>query len=708
MSLVNFANLDFDQVKTTLKEYLQSNSNFTDYNFEGSNLSTVLDVLAYNTYITSYNANMVANEVFIDSATLRENVVALARNIGYLPRSRTAARATVTFFVDCSNITPAPSNLTLNKGPVAATSSAFGNSSLVFSICEDITVPVKDGIARFNNISIYEGTLLTSEFTNSAANPNLRFILPNTGIDTSLIKVRVKNNSFSTAGVKYSSQDSLFDITPLSKVFFLQEIEDERYEIFFGDGIFGQKLDEGNVVEVDYIVSSGDGGNAVRNFQFAGKLTYTRNATEYTVSSGVSLLTTGLPASGGEQIESVDSIKKFAPRIYASQNRALTSNDYETLIPTKIYPETESISVFGGEDLVPPQYGKVFISIKPRTGDFLPNLIKENIRLRLKKYAVAGIVPEILDLKYLYIEVDSKIYYNSNLAPSSADVSSLVQSNATKYAESSELNKYGARFKYSKFLNIIDQSQEGITSNITTIKMRRDLRVALNSFAEYAIGYGNEFHINSMSGYNIKSSAFFISGVSEPLYVTDIPNTDRETGSLFFFTLPSINSTSPVIVRRNVGTIDYVKGIITLNPVNIVSGKIKDGQTIIEIEATPHSNDVIGLQDLYLQLDISNSNFETVIDEVSSGLDPSASNYIVSSSYGNGMLVRAGGRSDVSSPVITTTTTTSGSEISYVQTSSTSTTTTGSSSGSSSPSPSPSPSPSGGSSGGGGGYGGGY
>ena len=706
MSLVNFANLDFDQVKTTLKEYLQSNSNFTDYNFEGSNLSTVLDVLAYNTYITSYNANMVANEVFIDSATLRENVVALARNIGYLPRSRTAARATVTFFVDCSNITPAPSNLTLNKGPVAATSSAFGNSSLVFSICEDITVPVKDGIARFNNISIYEGTLLTSEFTNSAANPNLRFILPNTGIDTSLIKVRVKNNSFSTAGVKYSSQDSLFDITSLSKVFFLQEIEDERYEIFFGDGIFGQKLDEGNVVEVDYIVSSGDGGNAVRNFQFAGKLTYTRNATEYTVSSGVSLLTTGLPASGGEQIESVDSIKKFAPRIYASQNRALTSNDYETLIPTKIYPETESISVFGGEDLVPPQYGKVFISIKPRTGDFLPNLIKENIRLRLKKYAVAGIVPEILDLKYLYIEVDSKIYYNSNLAPSSADVSSLVQSNATKYAESSELNKYGARFKYSKFLNIIDQSQEGITSNITTIKMRRDLRVALNSFAEYAIGYGNEFHINSMSGYNIKSSAFFISGVSEPLYVTDIPNTDRETGSLFFFTLPSINSTSPVIVRRNVGTIDYVKGIITLNPVNIVSGKIKDGQTIIEIEATPHSNDVIGLQDLYLQLDISNSNFETVIDEVSSGLDPSASNYIVSSSYGNGMLVRAGGRSDVSSPVITTTTT-ARSEISYVQPSSTSTTT-GSSSGSSSPSPSPSPSPSGGSSGGGGGYGGGY
>ena len=273
MPLVNFANLDFDQVKTTLKEYLQSNSNFTDYNFEGSNLSTILDVLAYNTYISSYNANMVANEVFIDSATLRENVVALARNIGYLPRSRTAARATVSFYVDTSNIIPVPSSITLRAGPVAATSSAFGNSSLVFSISEDITVPVKDNRANFNNINIYEGTLLTSEFTKSASDPNQRFVLPNSGIDTSLIKVSVKSNSFATTETKYSSQNDLFDITGESKVFFLQEVEDERYEIFFGDGIFGKKLDEGNVVIADYIVSSGDGGNGVQNFQFAGKIT---------------------------------------------------------------------------------------------------------------------------------------------------------------------------------------------------------------------------------------------------------------------------------------------------------------------------------------------------------------------------------------------------------------------------------------------------
>ncbi len=646
MPLVNFANLEFDQVKTSLKEYLQANSEFTDYNFEGSNLSSILDVLAYNTYITSYNANMVANEVFIDSATLRENVVALARNIGYLPRSRTAARATVSFFVDCTNISPTPASITLNKGPVAATSGTFGNSSLVFSICEDVTVPVQDGTARFNDLYIYEGTLLSAQFTQSSANPNQRFILPNTGIDSTLIKVKVRENSGVTGGSKYSSQDSLFDINSESKVFFLQEIEDERYEIFFGDGIFGKKLGEGNIADIDYIVSSGDGGNGVQQFQFAGKLTYTRNANEYNVTSGISLLTTGLQSSGGDTIESVDSIKKFAPRIYASQNRTLTSNDYESLIPNKIYPETESISVFGGEDLVPPQYGKVFISIKPRSGDFLPNLVKENIRMKLKKYAVAGIVPEILDLKYLYVEANSTVYYNSNLAPSGADVSSVVQNNANKYAESTELNKYGARFKYSKFLNIIDQSQEGITSNITTLNMRRDMRVSLNTFAEYSIGFGNQFHIENISGYNIKSSAFYISGNNNPLYVGDIPNTNRENGNLFFFTVPSVNSTSPTIVRRNVGSIDYIKGVITLNPVNIISGKIKDGQTIVEIQAIPHSNDVIGLQDLYLQLDISNSTFETVVDEVSSGLDSSASNYIVSSSYSNGTLVRSGGRND--------------------------------------------------------------
>ena len=708
MPLVNFSNLDFNQVKTTLRDYLKSNSEFTDYDFDGSNLSSILDVLAYNTYITSYNANMVANEVFIDSATLRENVVALARNIGYTPRSRKASYSTISFFVDTSEITPSPVNLTLKAGPVASTQGSFGSQSFVFSISEDITVPVVNGIANFTNIPIYEGTLLTSNFTYSSRNPNQKYILPNSGIDTALLRVTVQSSQSSTQKVKYSAQDDLFELGSSSKVYFLQEIENERYELFFGDGVFGQALEEGNYITANYIVSNGDSANGVSQFSYSGRITYTRNSIEYTVTSGISLLNTGIISTGGESIESVESIKKFAPKVYASQNRALTANDYESLIPTKIYPETESISVFGGEELVPPQYGKVFISIKPRTGDFLPNLTKENIKMKLKKYAVAGIVPEILDLKYLFIEVDTKVYYNTNFASSSAAVSTIVQTNANKYSESTELNRYGARFKYSKFLKIIDDSSDAITSNITTVNMRRDLRVALNAFAEYSIGFGNAMHVKDPDGYNIKTSAFRIVGINEPVYLSDLPNTDRLSGSLFLFTLPSVNSNSPTIVRRNVGKIDYQRGIITLNPINIISGKIKDGQTIIEIAASPSSNDVVGLQDLYLQLDITNSNFEPVVDDIASGLDPSASTYTVSSSYPNGTLVRSGGRDEVS-----TTTTQSGGFQTTIATgtgAAAATSTggvTGGSTGSTSSAPTTPSAPSGGSSGGGSGGGGG-
>jgi len=642
MALVNYANLDFAQIKSTLREYLRNNSNFTDYDFEGSNLSTILDVLAYNTYLASYNANMVSNECFIDSATLRENVVSLARNIGYTPRSRKASRATISFFVDTTGITPAPTSITLNKGPIATSGGTFGGNSYIFSIMDDITVPVVNGEASFDTLPIYEGTYITESYTYSSRNPNQRFLINNPGADTDLIRVRVGTNS-STAKRTYTKQDSLFDIDGDSRVFFLQEVEDERYEILFGDGIFGKALSEGNVVEITYLTTSGGGSNGLSSFAFNGRMSYVRNGVTYTISQGISILTTDISATGGDVIEKVDSIKKFAPRIYASQNRALTANDYETLIPAKIYPETESISVFGGEELVPPQYGKVFISIKPRTGEFLPNLIKENIKRDLKKYAVAGIVPEILDLKYLYLEVSSKIYYNTNQASSASEVSSIIQNNIESYADSSELNKYGARFKYSKFLKIIDDSHESITSNITAVSMRRDVRAALNTLAEYSIGFGNQFHISRMSGYNIRSSAFKVAGITQNVYLGDIPNTNRTNGSLFLFTLQNPNATDPTIVRRNVGRIDYVKGVITLNPINIQSTqKVIDGQSTIQIVVTPQSNDVIGLQDLYLQLDVNNSVFEMVNDSIASGLDPSASSYVVSSSYdyNRGLLVR--------------------------------------------------------------------
>ena len=642
MSLLNFTSLDFDQIKDTLKQYLQSNSNFTDYDFEGSNLSTILDVLAYNTYITSYNANMISNEVFIDSATLRENVVALARNIGYVPRSKKASTATVNFTVE-PGITPPPTTITLKKGPVAA-SNAFGGQSFVFGVTKDVTKPVIDGVASFLDLDIKEGTVVDQKFPYSTNNINQRFILSNAGIDLDTLEVYVRPSATSSLLSSYTRQDSLFDavtgssITKDSLIYYIQEIEDEQYELIFGDGIFGKELSDGNIVEVSYILTNGSDGNGISNLSFAGKCTYTRNAVENTITSGISIVTANIPSTGGDEIESVDSVKKFAPQIYSTQNRALTSNDYEILIPNKIYPETESISVYGGEELVPPQYGKVFISIKPRTGDFVPNAIKENIKRDLRKYSVAGIVPEILDLKYLYLETESKVYYNTSLAPNALMVSSTILNNINKLAASAELNKYGARFKYSKFLKVIDQSHESITSNITTVEMRRDLRLAIDQFAEYAIDFGNEFHISSMDGFNIRSTAFRVLDIGRPVYLYDLPNTNRNTGNLGLFSLDSPGSTTPLIERSNVGVVNYKTGRITLNPINIVSGKTKDAQQILEISVVPHSNDVIGLQDLYLQLDTSN--VEMVVDEIASGADPSGSTYTVTSSYTDRKIVR--------------------------------------------------------------------
>ena len=642
MPLVNFANLDFDQIKTSIVDYLRSNSNFTDYDFEGSNLSQIVDVLAYNTYITSYNANMVSNEVFLDSATLRENVVSLARNIGYVPRSKKAARANVTFSLDTTEYTNLPETVTLNSGTVVSTSS-FRKENFVFSILDDITVPVLDNRASFDNVDVYEGTYVTTNFTVNSLQPNQRFIIPNSRVDTSTIRVLIKPNQNSDINRKYTQANSLFNVTSESPVYWVQEVEDERYELIFGDGVFGHKLEDSNYIQVSYLITNGEDGNGTDNFDFIGKLTSSREAAA--LSSGISFVTTNTTAFGGASIESVESVKKYAAQIYASQHRAVTAGDYETLIPS-IYAETESVSAFGGEELSPPQFGKVYISIKPINGTYLSNTIKDNIKTNLKQYSVAGIIPEIIDLKYLYIEADINTYFNSNLAKSANAVTSVVSNNVGQYANSSELNKFGARFKYSKFLKMIDDSNRAITSNITSVVMRRDMRAALNSFAEYEICFGNRFYIKNHGhgtyggeiGYNIKSSGFTVSGIPGVVYLKDMPNNSLADGVVDLMRLES--PTEATVVRKNVGTIDYLKGEVKLKPINITSTLLNRGFPLIEISAVPYSNDVIGLQDLYLQLDINGTTVESIPDRIASGNDISGSNYIVSPSFSNGSLVR--------------------------------------------------------------------
>jgi hypothetical protein len=636
MALVNFTSLDFEDIKTSIKDYIRANSNFTDYDFEGSNLSVIIDTLAYNTYISSYNANMVSNEVFIDSATLRENVVSLARNIGYVPRSRQSAIANISFFIDVSDITVNPPlTLSLQKGIICTSSSSFGGQSFVFSIPENITKPVVNGIAFFENIEIYEGTFITESFVVDPSSFDQKYILNNSNIDTNSIRVFVTETDNGNARIKYNIEEDIIGINSKSRIFFIQEIEDQRYELIFGDGNFGKKLNPLDTIEISYIVTNGENGNGISNFTFSGRVFDNNNSI---ITSGLSLITTNLNSRNGKEIESVSSIKKYASRIYSAQNRAVTSKDYESIIP-KIYPQTESVSVFGGEELSPPQYGKVFITIKPISGNFLSTGIKTNIKNELKKYSVAGIVTEILDLKYLYIEIFSDIYYNPNLVRESNSVQNLLRNNIEIYSNSNELNRYGARFKYSKFLKLLDDSSSAITSNITSIQIRRDLKPELNKFAEYEICFGNSFHIKNINGYNIKTSGIIVDGISDIVYISDLPNKNKKTGSLFLFKLNAQEES--FVVRKSIGSIDYEKGEILLNPIKILSTqKNKNGNSIIEISASPKSNDVIGKQDLYLELDINDVQLNMMVDDIESGSDLSGSSYSVSSSYLNGELIR--------------------------------------------------------------------
>ncbi len=633
MSLVNVASLDFNEIKESIKSFLRADGKFTDYDFEGSNFSVLLDTLAYNTYISSYNANMLSNEVFLDGATLRENVVSLARNLGYLPRSVTASSARISFYIDLSSFATNPVSVTLRKGIVATSAVSFGGRSYVYSIPQDITVPVSGSLASFDNVEIYEGAYVQNTFTVDSNNKNQRFILQNPNIDTNLIRVEVRESKNSNITRLYKFADNLTAIKPTDDVFFINEIEDQRYELIFGDGSFGSKLKTDNFILVNYVVTNGEKANGIDSFRFSGRF-FDNNGSPVKI---VAPLVTTLEASGqGAAIESVESIKKLAPRVYASQNRAVTASDYEALIP-QIYPETDSVSVFGGEELDPPKYGKVFITVKPKNGSYLPNIVKDNIKTTLRNYAVAGIIPEFIDLKYLYIEYQASVYYNQNLGDASK-IKGLVQKNIESFAKSDELNRYGSRFKYSKFLKLIDDSSNAITSNITNVAIRRDFKVTLNDASEYEVCFGNRFHIKNPNGYNIKTSGFSVAGVTGTVYMSDEPLTP-ETGVVFLFKLDSTGE--PVVVRDSIGTIDYKKGEIKINAVQIVAtSKVKFGDSVIEVSSLSQSNDIIGLQDLYLQLDTSSSVVQMVSDTISSGIDLSGSQYISSSSYINGQYIR--------------------------------------------------------------------
>ena len=648
MPFTQFTSLDFDQIKAQIKDYLRANSNFTDFDFEGSNFSVLIDTLAYNTYINAFNANLVANESFLDSATIRENVVSLARNIGYVPRSKTAAVAIIKLGdIEISDNLADPQIpfITLRAGLVCVGNA--NNSTYRFSIPEDITSTRMVTIngkryAQFDdNISLHEGTLLSRIFLVDTS-IDQRFILDTPNIDSSTIRAYIKGINDSGIGRKYSPVDNILNIDNKSEIYLMQEVQDEKYELMFGDGLFGRKLENNQTITARYIVTDGETGNGASEFSFQG--TFSNQVGALIQPNDNVTVTTVQSSSNGAEVEDLASIKYFAPRIYSAQYRAVTPRDYEAIIQT-IYPKTESVAVVGGEELDPPQFGRVQISIKPKNGTYVSDFDKQQIKNKLKSYAIAGINSEIVDLKILYVEIDSTVYYNTSQIADSSTLRTTIINALNQYANNVEINKFGGRFKYSKMNQLIDRVNNAITSNITKVRIRRDLKALTNQFAQYELCFGNRFHVNS-AGMNIKSTGFTVAGSSKTVYFTDIPNKDMngdlDGSNMGTLTVISVNEKNEKkVIVKDIGTVDYKKGEILINTVNITS-TVADNN-LIEIQAFPDSNDVVGLKDLYLSFNVSNSTINMVKDVIASGEDVSGVVFTrdyYTSSYSNGILER--------------------------------------------------------------------
>ena len=486
MPYTQVANLDFDDIKTNLKEYLRSQNDFTDYDFEGSALATLIDTLAYNTYYTAFNTNMVVNELFIDSATLRDNVVALAKQLGYRPKSATSPTAYISFTITYTNATT-DKELNLKEG--TGFISNYDNVIYNYVTLSDVKAQVINGVATFVNVPIREGTVLNNTFLVNTASKSQRFILDNTDIDTNTVKVTVYPGG-GTFNEPYLLADNILGVDGNSKVFFLDEIEDERYEILMGDGVLGKKLDNNTRIDVSYLTTSGPASNGVKAFVFSGVI---ENENGVSPNSFTPSVTSVTPASGGEEIETTQKIKYTAPKAYGTQDRAVTANDYEAIV-RQVYPATSDIIIFGGEDQDPPQYGKVFISLKPTDASYLTSLTKSQIISDLKKYVIASVEPQIVDPSILFVEMTSKIYYNGSVTDQTpANIRDKAIAAIQSYLLTSDTEKFNGKFRYSKFVGVIDDADVSINSNLTSLTMRKDFYPQLNSTFYYEVCFQNAF-----------------------------------------------------------------------------------------------------------------------------------------------------------------------------------------------------------------------
>ena len=593
MPYTQVSNLDFEQIKVSLKEYMRSQSEFTDYDFEGSALATLIDTLAYNTYYTAFNTNMVVNELFIDSATLRDNVVSIAKQLGYRPKSITAPTAYISFSINYTNATT-DKELVLQPGTGFVAS--YDNNIYSYIVNDAVTGQVVNNVATFENVAIKEGTRLVNTFTINSAIKSQRFILDNQDIDTNTIRVQVYpgGGSFNE---EYKLADNILGVDGTSKVFFLDEIEDQRYEILMGDGVLGKKVENNSRIEVSYLTTSGPESNGVKTFVFTGVV---QNPNGVSPNAFTTTITSTTPSSGGEEVESTSKIKYTAPKAYGTQDRAVTAQDYEAIV-RKVYPATSDIIIFGGEDQDPPEYGKVFIVLKPNDASYLTSLTKSQIIADLKKYVIASVEPEIVDPSILYVEITSKIFYNTGLTDQTeGQIRDKAINSVQSYIDISDTEKFNGKFRYSKFIGVIDDADISINSNLTSVIMRKDFYPQLNSTFYYEVCFQNAFDedcddpVLSSTGFRVTEYPNF-----------DVYVEDRDK-KIVLYRLDSVTG-EKVVLDSDIGDIDYVKGELKMYALTIIKGSFFDNR--ISLRVKPLSNDIKAMREVYLDVDVPNSSF---------------------------------------------------------------------------------------------------
>lgn len=590
-------NLDYFEIRNSLRDYLRANSDFTDYDFEGSVFSNLLDLLAYNTYYTAFNTNMVANEMFLDSATLRDNVISIAKQLGYTPRSATAPEADINCTIDVSSAGTLNS-LVFKRGSGFITT--IDNGLYQYILQDDAKAAVNGNQAIFENLKIYEGTLIKQYLTVGSNAPEV--ILDNVGIDVSTIRVNVYDSSTSTTFNIYTLSENILTLSPASQVFFVTEVEDENYKVSFGDGTLGKNLTPGQYVEVTYMVTAGEVTNSARVFTFNGVV-----EDENGVIFGINdvAVTVNSASYGGASIETVDSIKRNAPSLFGTQNRAVTSADYEAIC-RRIYPSIADVYSFGGEESIPPEYGKVKIVIKPSNAAFLTSFTKRQIQNEIKKFSVGSITPEIIDSSILYIELKSKIYFQSSLTNKKPDaIRSTIIKNVESYLKNSDTEKFGGKFRYSRLVSAIDSTDKSVRSNLTEIIMRKDFYPSLNNKAYYELCFNNPFDYDT-DELALTSTGFVVQ--EYPNFTSYIEDRD---GKIVLYRLDSQTGTK-IILNSNIGNINYVTGEIQMFDVTIIKGSFDDNR--IEVRLRPQFNDIIAIREMFLDVDIAQSTF-TIIQE---------------------------------------------------------------------------------------------